>query len=84
MPKGNDMVLDTIIALVAQQFQMDEDEIAEGTVFADLGAEELDIADLVMAVEDAFDTEISTDEANAIETVSDLVDLAERAVRSEE
>ena len=78
------MVLDTIIALVAQQFQMDESEITESTAFEDLGAEEMDIADLVMAVEDAFDTDISIDEANAIETVSDLTDLAERALRSGE
>ena len=63
---------------------LDADEITESTVFEEIGADEMDIADLVMAVEDAFDTEISIDEANAIETVSDLVDLAERAVREEE
>ena len=78
------MISDTIIEMVAQQFQMDESEISESTSFAELGAQEMDIADLVMAVEDAFDTEVSIDEANAIETVSHLMDLAERAVRSEE
>ena len=78
------MVLDTVIELVAQQMHLDADEITESTVFEEIGADEMDIADLVMAVEDAFDTEISIDEANAIETVSDLVDLAERAVREEE
>ena len=78
------MVLDTVIELVAQQFQMDADDVTESTAFEDLGAEEMDIADLVMAVEDAFDTEISVDEANAIETVSDLVDLAERALRTDD
>ena len=78
------MVLDTVIELVAQQFQMDADDVTESTAFEDLGAEEMDIADLVMAVEDAFDTEISVDEANAIETVSDLVDLAEHALRTDD
>lgn len=77
------MILDTVIELVAQQMQMSADDISESTVFEEIGAEDMDIADLVMAVEDAFDTEISIDEANAIRTVSDLVDLAERAVRQE-
>lgn len=78
------MVLDTIIEMVAQQMHMDKYEISESTVFAEIGADEMDIADLVMMVEDAFETDITIDEANAIETVSDLVDLAERAVKPEE
>ena len=78
------MVLQTVIGLVARQFQMDEEEITESTAFEELGAEEMDIADLVMEIEGIYDTEITVDEANEIFTVSDLVDLAERAVRGAE
>lgn len=78
------MVLETIISLVAAQFQLDEEELSEDTVLADIGADEMDIADLVLAVEDAFDMDISVEEANAIETVGDLTDLAERSVHMEE
>ena len=73
------MVLERIIALVAEQFRMDEDELSEDTSFEEIGADEMDIADLVLAVEDAFDMDISIEEANALKTIGDLTDLAEKA-----
>ncbi|MBQ7541618.1 MAG: acyl carrier protein [Clostridia bacterium] len=73
------MVLDKIIALVAEQFRLDEDELSEDTSFEEIGADDMDIADLVLAVEDAFETEISIEEANALKTIGDLTDLAEKA-----
>ncbi len=78
------MVLDTIISIVAQQFQMDTDELTEDTVLSEIGADDLDIADLVLSVEDAFDMDISVDQANALRTVGDLADLAEDAIRQGE
>ncbi len=74
------MVLETLLELVAQQFHQDAEDLNEDTAFEDLGAEDLDIADLVLAVEDAFDMEITTDEANALQTIADLLDLVERAI----
>ena len=78
------MILDRIIAIVAEQFQMDTDEITEDTVLAEIGADDLDIADLVLTLEDAFDMDVSIDQANALRTVGDLADLAEEAVRQGE
>ena len=75
------MVLDKIIAIVAEQFQADADELSEDTVLSELGADDLDIADLVLTLEDAFNTDVSIDEANALCTVGDLADLAEKAIR---
>ena len=74
------MVLDRVIAIVAQQFQMEPDEITEDTVLAEIGADDLEIADLVLSLEDAFDMDVSIDEANALRTVGDLADLAEKAI----
>ena len=78
------MVLDKIIALVAEHFQMQEQELSEDTLFEEIGADDMDIADLVMAMEDEFDMDISIDEANALRTIGDLTDLAERAAHTEE
>lgn len=78
------MVLDKILAIVAEQFQMDTDELSEDTVLAEIGADDLDIADLVLSVEDAFDMDISVDEANALRTVGDLADLAEESLRQQD
>lgn len=77
------MILDTIIAIVAEQFGMDTDELSEDTVLSEIGADDLDIADLVLSLEDAFDMDVSIDEANALRTVGDLADLAEKAVSAE-
>lgn len=78
------MILDRIIAIVAEQFQMDPDELTEDTVLSEIGADDLDIADLVLTLEDAFDMGVSVDQANALRTVGDLADLAEEAVRQGE
>jgi acyl carrier protein len=78
------MVLDKIIAIVAEQFQMDADEITEDTVLSEIGADDMDVADLVLAVEDAFDMDVTIEQANALRTVGDLADLAEDAVRQSE
>lgn len=75
------MVLDKIIAVVAEQFQMETDEITEDTVLSEIGADDLDIADLVLTLEDMFDMDVSIDEANALRTVGDLADLAEEFLR---
>ena len=47
----NMTVLDTVIELVAQQFQLDTDEITESTAFEDIGAEEM-----VQGVPDTLNT----------------------------
>ncbi len=78
------MILDTVIAIVAEQFGMDTDELSEDTVLSEIGADDLDIADLVLSLEDAFDMDVTIDEANALRTVGDLADLAENAVRQSE
>ncbi len=78
------MILDRVIAIVAEQFRMDADELSEDTVLSEIGADDLDVADLVLSLEDAFDMDVSIDEANALRTVGDLADLAEKAVRRSE
>ena len=77
------MVLDKIISVVAKQFQMDADELTEDTVLAEIGADDMDVADLVLTLEDMFNMDVSIDEANALRTVGDLADLAEEALRQQ-
>lgn len=74
------MVLKKIIDLICEQFSLDSDEVTEDTTFEDLGADENDIADLIFAVEDAFEIDVSDDDANELVGVSDLTDLVENAL----
>lgn|GEM_PF-319853 len=75
------MLLERVISLVSAQFHLPEQEIQEETSFDLLGADELDMAELLLAAESEFELEFS-DEIAAPETVSQLVDLVEQALRA--
>ncbi len=54
-----------------------EDVTLEASLTDDLEADSLDAVELIMAVEDAFDIEISDEKASAMKTVNDIVDYVE-------
>jgi acyl carrier protein len=79
--KGRKMAEDIaqkVITLVAEQFSVDESEIASDTSFAqDLDADSLDAVELIMAVEDKFGISIPDEAAERIRTVGDLINHLE-------
>ena len=61
--------------IVIEQLGVKEDEVKEGAHFVDdLGADSLDTVELVMALEEEFETEIPDDEAEKITTVKQAID----------
>jgi acyl carrier protein len=61
-------------SIVAEQLGVGEDEIKPNASFIeDLGADSLDIVELVMAMEEEFEVEIPDEEAENIKTVGDAV-----------
>ena len=69
------MVLDKVKTIIADQLGVAEDDITPSSKFIeDLGADSLDVVELIMAMEDEFDLEIPDDEAENISTVGDVVD----------
>lgn len=69
------MVFERIKKIIAEQLGAAEDDVTMETTFIeDLGADSLDVVELVMAIEDEFDMEIDEDEAENISTVGDVVD----------
>jgi acyl carrier protein len=61
--------------LIAESLGVNKEEIVPGASFIeDLGADSLDIVELVMAIEKEFDIEISDDDAEKITTVQDAID----------
>lgn len=61
--------------LVVEQLGVDADEVTmEASFVDDLGADSLDIVELVMAFEEEFDIEIPDEDAEKIQTVGDAVD----------
>ena len=75
------MVFEKVKKILNEQFDVDEDEINMDTSFADdLEADSLDLVDLVMAVEDAFEIEVDDDASKEIATVGDLVSYVEERI----
>ena len=65
--------------IVAEQLGVKEDEIQNSASFVeDLGADSLDTVELVMALEEEFETEIPDEQAESITTVQLAVDYIEK------
>ena len=72
------MVFEKVKAILSEQFDVEEDSItAETTLADDLGADSLDVVDLLMAIEDEFEVEIPDEEVENIKTVGTLVEYIE-------
>ncbi|MDX1334269.1 MAG: acyl carrier protein [Gammaproteobacteria bacterium] len=66
---------DRVKKIVAEQLGVKEDEVTAGASFVDdLGADSLDTVELVMALEEEFETEIPDEEAEKIAKVQDAID----------
>ena len=72
------MVFDKVKELISEQLDVKADDITEASNSQDdLGADSLDVVDLVMALEDEFDVEIPEDQVENIKTVGDIVKFIE-------
>lgn len=71
------MEFDKIKAIVVEQLGVDESEVTmEASFIDDLGADSLDLVELIMALEEEFDIEIPDEEAEKLKTVGDAVSYA--------
>lgn len=72
------MILEKVKAILAEQFDVDEDKISEDTdLQEDLGADSLDVVDLLMSIEDEFEIEVPDDEIEDLKTVGAIVNYIE-------
>ena len=71
------MVLEKVKAILAEQFDVEEDKITADTDLQDLGADSLDVVDLLMSIEDEFEVEVPDEEIENIKTVGSLVSYIE-------
>lgn len=68
------MMLERIKEIVSENLGVDAAQITEGSSFKDdLGADSLDIFEMVMALEDEYEIEIPTEELEKITTIGDVI-----------
>lgn len=65
------MVFEKVKAILSEQFDVEEDSITmESSITDDLGADSLDVVDLLMSIEDEFEVEVPDSEVENIKTVA--------------
>ena len=68
-------MLEKMIPIIAEQLNVDEAEVKPEANFKDdLGADSLDLFELVMALEEEFDVEIPSEDLQSIATVNDVME----------
>ena len=75
------MEFEKLKKIIAEVLNVDEEEISMETTFVDdLGADSLDVFQIIMGLEEEFDIEIPNEEAEKIVTVGDAVEQIKRAL----
>ena len=75
------MVFEKVRPIIMDQLDAEEDKVTMDAVIQDdLGADSLDIVDLVMSFEEEFDIEIPDDQVENIKTVGDIVKYIEENI----
>lgn len=72
------MVFEKVKEILCEQLDVEEEKvIAEASIVDDLGADSLDVVDLVMSFEEEFDIEIPDEDVENMKTVGDMVKYIE-------
>jgi len=73
-------LFDEVREVIIEQLNVSPEEVKPEAKFVeDLGADSLDVVEMIMALEEKFEIEIPDSEAEKIETVQDVIDYIEKA-----
>lgn len=76
------MELEKIKSIIADVLNIDEDTITEDTTFVDdLGADSLDVFQIIMGIEEEYDIEMDNDAVEKIQTVGDAAEAVRAAIQ---
>ncbi len=75
------MVFEKLRAIICDQLELDEDAVTmDSNILEDLGADSLDVVDLIMSLEDEFNIEIPDEEIENIKTIGDVCKYIEENI----
>jgi acyl carrier protein len=75
------MVFEKVKAILCEQLDVEEEKVTqEASIVDDLGADSLDVVDLIMSLEEEFDVEIPDEDVEAMKTVGDIVKYIEAKI----
>ncbi|MDU6031943.1 MAG: acyl carrier protein [Peptoniphilus harei] len=69
---------DRILQIIAEQFNIDKDDLTEDMNFQDdLNADSIELVELVMTIEEEFETEVSEEDLERLKTIGDVIEYVE-------
>lgn len=72
------MVFEKVKEIICEQLDVEEDKVTqEASIIDDLGADSLDVVDLIMSLEEEFDVEVPDEDVENMKTVGDIVKYIE-------
>ena len=72
------MVFEKVKEMLCEQLDVEEEKVTlDSSIVDDLGADSLDVVDLIMSLEEEFDVEIPDEDVENIKTVGDIVKYVE-------
>lgn len=71
------MVFEKLRAIICEQLELDEQDVTAESSFYDMGADDIDMVDIAMSIEDEFSIEITEETLERFETVGDIVNYIE-------
>jgi acyl carrier protein len=78
---GQTIMLNKVMELLAKQLRIDVDTLdPETNIVEDLGADSLDIVEMLMAIEENFGITVSDEEAMTLKTIRDVADFIEKKI----
>lgn len=67
-----------ILQIIAEQFNIDQEELTEDMNFQDdLNADSIELVELVMTIEEEFETEVSEEDLEKLKTIGDVIEYVE-------
>lgn len=70
----------SVVKIIAEQLGVAEAELLDETAFSDLGADSLDLFQIISALEEEFDIEFENEDAEKIKTVGDAIEYIKNAL----
>ncbi|MBT3455729.1 acyl carrier protein [bacterium] len=67
-----------VVEIVKSKLSVDDDAVKDAVTFEDLGADSLDLVEIIMAIEEKYDIEVTDDEAERITSVEKAINLVVR------
>ncbi len=71
-------MFEKVQSVVAEELGVEKDDVTmEASILDDLGADSLDVVELIMALEEEFNIEVSDDKAQSMKTIKDVIEYIE-------